>query len=57
MKKLLTALLLVVASTSYTQDFATSFSSTEVVPGIYMVEGVNGFGGGNMGHSAACKPE
>ncbi len=48
MKKLLTALLLVLASTSYAQDFATSFKSTEVVPGIYMVEGVNGFGGGNM---------
>jgi len=48
MKKILTALLLIAASTSYAQDFATSFKSTEVVPGIYMVEGVNGFGGGNM---------
>jgi len=48
MKKLLTAVLLIAASTSYAQDFATSFKSTEVVPGIYMVEGVNGFGGGNM---------
>jgi len=49
MKNLLTALLLIAASTSYAQDFATSFKSTEVVPGIYMVEGVDGFGGGNMG--------
>jgi glyoxylase-like metal-dependent hydrolase (beta-lactamase superfamily II) len=49
MKKILTALLLVAASTSYAQDFATSFSSTEVVPGIYMIDGVDGFGGGNMG--------
>jgi len=48
MKKILTALLLIVASMSYAQDFATSFNSTEVVPGIYMVDGVNGFGGGNM---------
>jgi len=49
MKNLLTALLLIAASASYAQDFATSFKSTEVVPGIYMVEGVDGFGGGNMG--------
>jgi len=48
MKKILTALLLIAASTSYAQDFATSFKSTEIVPGIYMVEGVSGFGGGNM---------
>lgn len=48
MKKILTALLLIAASTSYAQDFATSFKSTEIVPGIYMVEGANGFGGGNM---------
>ncbi len=31
------------------QQFATSFKSTEIVPGIFMVEGVGGFGGGNMG--------
>lgn len=29
-------------------QFATEFKSTEVVPGIYMVEGADGFGGGNM---------
>jgi len=49
MKKLLTTLLLVAASMAHAQDNAVSFKSTEVVPGIYMVEGVNGFGGGNMG--------
>lgn len=48
MNYLLTALLLIAASTSYAQDFATSFSSTEVVPGIYMVEGTNGSTGGNI---------
>ena len=49
MKNLLTALLLIAASTSYAQDFATSFRSIEVVPGIYMLDGADGFGGGNMG--------
>ena len=49
MKKLLTALLLITVSTSYAQDFATSFRSIEVVPGIYLVDGADGFGGGNMG--------
>ena len=29
-------------------QFATEFKSTEVKPGIYMVEGADGFGGGNM---------
>ncbi len=31
------------------QELATSYTSTEVVPGIYMLEGVGGFGGGNVG--------
>ena len=48
MRKLLTALLLVATMTSYAQEFATSFETTEVVPGIYMVAGADGFGGGNM---------
>lgn len=30
------------------QDLATSFESTEIVPGITMVTGLGGFGGGNM---------
>lgn len=33
----------------YAQDFATSFKSTEVSKGIYMLDGVDGFGGGNVG--------
>ena len=48
MRYVLTALLLVGTSTIHAQQFATSFKSTEVVPGIYMVEGADGFGGGNM---------
>ncbi len=48
MKKLLTALLLFAVTASYAQEFATEFKSTEVVPGIYMVAGADGFGGGNM---------
>ena len=48
MRNLLTALLLVATMTSYAQEFATSFETTEVVPGIYMVAGADGFGGGNM---------
>jgi len=49
MRYVLTVLLLVAISASHAQQFATSFKSTEVVPGIYMVEGADGFGGGNMG--------
>jgi len=49
MRYVLSALLLVGISTSHAQQFATSFKSTEVVPGIYKVEGADGFGGGNIG--------
>ncbi len=49
MRYVLTALLLVAAIAIHAQQFATSFKSTEVVPGIYMIEGADGFGGGNMG--------
>ncbi len=49
MRYALTALLLAVTMPSHAQVFATSFKSTEVVPGIYKVEGADGFGGGNMG--------
>ena len=38
---------LLLATTAGAQ-FATEFKSTEVVPGIYMIEGADGFGGGNM---------
>ncbi|HEX5786541.1 MAG TPA: MBL fold metallo-hydrolase [Woeseiaceae bacterium] len=31
------------------QDVATFYKSTEVAPGIYMLEGGDGFGGGNVG--------
>lgn len=48
MKKLL-AISILVASSAGAQDLATSFKSTEVAPGIHMVEGVGGFGGGNIG--------
>ena len=48
MKRLLTASLLFAVVAIHAQEFATSFKSTEVVPGIYMVAGADGFGGGNM---------
>lgn len=48
MKKLL-ALLVIAAPLASAQDLATSFKSTEVARGIYMIEGVGGFGGGNIG--------
>ena len=48
MKRLLTASLLFAVAAIHAQEFATSFKSTEVVPGIYMVAGADGFGGGNM---------
>jgi len=46
-------LLLVIAvlcgfTTAAAQDFATAVKSTEVVPGIYLVEGADGFAGGNI---------
>ncbi len=39
---------LLTSTTAFSQDFATSFESTEIAPGIYVVEGIGGFGGGNM---------
>lgn len=44
----LLALLLTLAATTAAAQTATSFESTEVAPGIYMVAGADGFGGGNM---------
>jgi len=49
MIRFLTVLLTLLAATAAAQfQPATSINSTEVVPGIYMVEGVGGFAGGNM---------
>lgn len=42
-------LLLALVPVTYAQDFATSFKSTEVSKGIYMLDGEDGFGGGNVG--------
>jgi len=39
--------LLVVATSAYTQESAISFKATEVSPGIFVLEGVKGFGGGS----------
>ncbi len=36
------------ASHALAQQFATSFKSIEVSPGIYVLDGVDGFGGGNV---------
>jgi len=36
------------AATLLAQDFATAVKSTQVVPGIFLVEGADGFAGGNM---------
>lgn len=47
MKKL-AFLPLFLASLAFAQDAEITFSSTEVEPGIYMVEARGGFGGGNM---------
>jgi glyoxylase-like metal-dependent hydrolase (beta-lactamase superfamily II) len=44
---LLTALLFW-ASAGQAQEFATSVKSSEVVPGIYLIEGADGFAGGNI---------
>ena len=49
MIRFLSALLTLLAATAAAQfQPAISINSTEVVPGIYMVEGVGGFAGGNM---------
>ena len=41
--------LLAGVTVAYSQELATSYKSTEVSPGIHMIEGVGGFGGGNVG--------
>ena len=45
----LALLLLVLAPAAPAQDFAISFKSTEITDGFYMLDGVEGFGGGNVG--------
>ena len=47
MKKL-TVLPLVMASLAFAQDAEITFISSEIEPGIFMVEAKGGFGGGNM---------
>ena len=42
-------LLIALAPVAAAQDFATSFKSTLVTDGIYMLDGEDGFGGGNVG--------
>ncbi len=48
MKPVTVFLAALMACSAHAQEFATSFESTEVAPGIHMVSGVGGFGGGNM---------
>jgi cyclase len=47
-KTSLIIVLLVWACASQAQEFATSVKSSEVVPGIYLIEGADGFAGGNI---------
>jgi glyoxylase-like metal-dependent hydrolase (beta-lactamase superfamily II) len=50
MQRLTAGLLLTaVAATANAQNIATKFENTEIVPGIHMIAGADGFGGGNMG--------
>lgn len=44
----LAACLSLLAAPLYAQDAEISFASSEVAPGLFMVQGVGGFGGGNM---------
>lgn len=47
MKKLILATLLL-AATSMAQQFATALKTTDVVAGMYLIEGADGFAGGNI---------
>ncbi len=50
MKQIITAVLVLLAATlANAQDAPLRFKSTEIVPGIYMLEGDGGFAGGNIG--------
>ncbi|MDH3351753.1 MAG: MBL fold metallo-hydrolase [Gammaproteobacteria bacterium] len=48
MRKLFTIVALLLASISSAQDAPLTFKATEVVPGIYMLEGDGAFAGGNI---------
>lgn len=48
MRKTVAAILLLLAAQAGAQDVAKTLKSTEVVPGIYMIQGADGFAGGNM---------
>ncbi|MDH3265567.1 MAG: hypothetical protein OEM25_01265 [Gammaproteobacteria bacterium] len=49
MTRFLTALIMLLgALTVLAQDFATTVKSTEVAPGILLIEGADGFAGGNI---------
>lgn len=48
MLRFLTVLLAVCATPALAQNAVTAIKSTEVAPGIHMLEGVGGFAGGNM---------
>lgn len=48
MKKMITALLAVSATPALAQYAVTEIKSTEVSPGIYLLEGADGFAGGNI---------
>ncbi|MEM8683654.1 MAG: MBL fold metallo-hydrolase [Pseudomonadota bacterium] len=48
MKKSTLALMLLAAPLGAHAQFATDLKSSEVVPGIHMIEGADGFGGGNV---------
>ncbi len=47
-KTLLAMTILVPMATASAQNWATSLKSTDVVPGMFMLEGADGFGGGNI---------
>ena len=50
MKQIVTAVTVLLAATlANAQDAPLRFKSTEIVPGIYMLEGDGGFAGGNIG--------
>ena len=48
MKKLVPLLLPLLCSPGFAQDPVTAIKSTEVAPGIHLLEGADGFAGGNM---------
>jgi glyoxylase-like metal-dependent hydrolase (beta-lactamase superfamily II) len=49
MRRFLLLFVLVAAGTAAAQDSEVSFTSEEISPGIYMIYGVGGFAGGNVG--------